>query len=156
MYYFKKFSETMPNKNKFYHCTKTIFSFSKCFEKVVFPKKPHWNLIFIILSGKMIFLFPENLILFFRCQQKDNLSQKITWKYDIFFKCPEKTVFPKSLYLNMTFFVISWIWFFFFFVISEKMVFLFCRKNDISSLEGKWKRMMIFIKKHMEIYMYKC
>ena len=39
MYYFKKFSETMPNKNKFYHCTKIIFSFSQCFEKVVFPKK---------------------------------------------------------------------------------------------------------------------
>ena len=130
MYYFKKFSETMPNKNKFYHCTKTIFSFSKCFEKVVFPKKPHWNLIFIILSGKMIFLFPENLILFFRCQQKDNLSQKITWKYDIFFKCPEKMVFPKSLYLNMTFFVISWIWFFFF----------FCNiwKDGISFLQKKW------------------
>ena len=66
--------------------------------------------------------------------------KKNTWKYDIFFKCSEKMVFPKNSRLNMIFFVIS-----------GKMVFLFSRKYDIFSLGGKWKN-MIFIKKRMEIW----
>ena len=52
-------------------------SFLKCSEKMVFPKKLHWNMIFlVVLFGKMIFLFPENMILFFRRKMKDDLSQK--------------------------------------------------------------------------------
>ena len=74
-------------------------------------------MIFILLSGKTIFLFPENMILFFRHKRKDDLSQKNAWKYDIFFKCPEKVVFLKNSCLNMIFFVIS-----------GKMVFLFFQK----------------------------
>ena len=97
-------------------------------------------MIFLVLSGKMIFLFPENMILFFRHKRKDDLSQKNTWKYDISFKCSEKMVFPKNLRLN----TIS-------FVISGKIVFLFSRKYDIFSLGGKWKK-MIFIKKRVEIW----
>ena len=31
----------------------------------------------VVLPGKMIFLFPENLILFFRRKMKDDLSQEI-------------------------------------------------------------------------------
>ena len=42
---------------------KTKFSFSKRREMMVFPKKSLWNLIFLVLSGNMIFLFPENMIL---------------------------------------------------------------------------------------------
>ena len=38
----------------------------------------------VVLSGKMIFIFPENMFLFFRWKIKDDLSQKNTWKYDIF------------------------------------------------------------------------
>ena len=53
-------------------------------------------MIFLVLSGKMTFLFPENIILFFRRNMKDDLSQKTTWKYDIFSKCPGKMVFPKK------------------------------------------------------------
>ena len=71
---------------------------------MVFPKNSHWNMIFrVALSRNMIFLFPENMVLFFRRKMKDGLSQKNTWKYDIFFKCPEKIVFPK----NMIFLVLS-------------------------------------------------
>ena len=129
-------------------CTaqKTIFSFSKCFENMVFPKKSHWNIIFLILSGKMIFLFPENMILFSRHKRKDDHSQKNTWKYNIFFKCSQKMVFPKNSRLN----TIS-------FVISGKIVFLFSRKCGFFSLGGKWKK-MIFIKKRMEIryFLYIC
>ena len=42
---------------------KIIFSFSRRPEKMVFPKKLRWNLIFLALSGKTIFLFSENMIL---------------------------------------------------------------------------------------------
>ena len=34
-------------------------------------------MIFLVLSGKMIFLFPKNMIFFFRWKMKDDLSQKI-------------------------------------------------------------------------------
>ena len=56
-------------------------------------------MIFFVSSGKMVFLFPENMILFFRRKMKDDLSEKITWKY-IFFKCSEKIVFPKKIALE--------------------------------------------------------
>ena len=101
-------------------------------------KKLHWNMVFLVLSGKMIFLFPENMILLFRLKRKVDLSQTNTWKYDVFFKCSEKMVFPKKSRLNMIVFVIS-----------GKMVILFSRIYNISSLDGKWK--MIF-----SVYMYKC
>ena len=97
-----------------YTARKTIFSFSKCSKKMIFPKKSHWDMIFLVASGKMIFLFPKNMILFFKRKMKDDLSQKNTWKYDIFFKCSEKMVFPRKMYWNMIF-LISW----------EKMVLLF-------------------------------
>ena len=42
-----------------------------------FQKKLRWNMVFLVLSGKMIFLFPENIILFFRRKMKDDLSQGI-------------------------------------------------------------------------------
>ena len=85
-------------------------------------------MIFFVLSRKMIFLFPENMILFFGHERKDDLSQKKknTWKYDIFFECSEKMVFPRNSCLGVIFFVIS-----------GKMVFLFSRKYDIFSLGGK-------------------
>ena len=63
------------------------------FKNMVFPKKLHWNMIFLVLSRTIIFLFPKYMILFFRLKGKDYFSQKNTWKY-IFFKCPEKMVFP--------------------------------------------------------------
>ena len=43
-----------------------------------FPKISHWNMIFlVVLSGKMTFLLPENMILFFRWKMKDDLYQEI-------------------------------------------------------------------------------
>ena len=58
-------------------------------------------MIFLVeLSGKMIFLFPENMISFFRRKMKGDLSQKNAWKHDIFFKCPKKMVFQKKLTLE--------------------------------------------------------
>ena len=67
------------------------------------------------LLGKMIFLFPGNIILFFRRKMKDDLSQKNTRKYDIFFKCSKKMVFLKNSHWNITFLA----------VLSGKIIFLF-------------------------------
>ena len=41
-----------------------------------FPIKLRWNMIFLALFGKIIFLFPENMILHLRRKMKDDLSQK--------------------------------------------------------------------------------
>ena len=38
--------------------------FFKCSEKTVFPKKSHWNMIILLSSGKMTFLFPPKKICF--------------------------------------------------------------------------------------------
>ena len=65
-------------------------------------------MIFLVLSGKMIFPFPENIILFFRQKMKDDISQNNTWKYDIFFKCAEKMVFPKQIALEYDLSCIIW------------------------------------------------
>ena len=67
---------------------KAIFSFSRRPEKMVFPKKLRWNMIFLVLSWKVIFLFPENMILPLVRKMKDDLFQENTRKY-ISFKCSE-------------------------------------------------------------------
>ena len=80
-------------------CTarKIIFSFSKCSEKIIFPKKQkqkqkksQWNIVFLVSSGKTIFLYPENMILFFRRKMKDDVSQKeymeVWYVFQIFWK----------------------------------------------------------------------
>ena len=72
-----------------------------------------------------MFLFPENMILHLRRKMKDDLSQKNTRKYDIFFKLSEKMVFL---------------------VLSGKMVF-FSGKHGIFSLDRKSG--MNFLKKYM-------
>ena len=53
---------------------KTTFSFSRRPENMVFQKTLRWNMTFLVLSGKMIFLFPENMILRLRRKMKDDLS----------------------------------------------------------------------------------
>ena len=101
-------------------------------------------MIFLVLSGKMTFLFPKNIILFFRRKMKDDLSQKNTWKYDVFFKCSEKVVFPKKSHWNVIFLV----------ALSGKMILhfpknmiLFFRqkmKDDLSQKENTWKYGIFF------------
>ena len=62
------------------------------------------------------------MILFFRQKMEDDLSQKNAWKYDIFFKCFEKMVFPKKILWKDGIFYLQ-IWYFFF---GRKM------KDDLS------------------------
>ena len=52
-------------------------------------------MIFFVLSGKIMFLFPRNMILYLGRKMKDDLSQKNTRKYDIFLNLSEKMVFSK-------------------------------------------------------------
>ena len=58
--------------------------FFKCSERMVFPKKSHCNMIFLLSSGKMAFLFPKNVIFFPRTETKRWSFSKNTWKYDDF------------------------------------------------------------------------
>ena len=105
-----------------YTARKNTISFSKCSEKMIFPKKWHWNGIFLVFSGNMIFLFPKNMMLFVRRKRKDDLSPK-----------------KKKIHENMLSSNVLKRWFFqnnltgnmIFFVISGKMVILFQRKHDI-------------------------
>ena len=80
-------------------------------------------MIFLVLSGKMIFLFSENMMLFFRHKTKDDLSQKkyleilyflyIFWKDDLSKKiAPEHDLFCNIWKDGISFF--QKIWFFFF------------------------------------------
>ena len=92
-------------------------------------KKLHWNMIFLVSSGKRIFLFPENMILLFRRKMKDHLSQKNMWKYDIFFKYSENIVSPKKSHWNIIFLLSS-----------GKMAFLFFRENMIFFLRTENER----------------
>ena len=101
-----------------------MFSFSRRPEKMVFPKKSSWNKIFLVLSGKMIFILPDNMILPFRRKMNDDLSQKI--RGNIFSSNTLKRwSFQKELRWDMIFLVLS-----------GKMVFS-SQKHDIFSLGGK-------------------
>ena len=84
----------------YFTARKTIFSFSRRPEKMVFPKQLRWNMIFLVSSRKMIFLFPENMILPPDGKLKMIFLKKVTWKYDIFFKCSEKMVFSRRITLG--------------------------------------------------------
>ena len=88
---------------------------------MVFPKKSHWDMIFLLPSGKMAFLFPENTIFFLRTENERCSFSKNTWKYDVFYMFGKdgvsfsykyemtlllkkaKMIFSRKIYLKMTF-----------------------------------------------------
>ena len=47
--------------------------FFRCFEKIIFSKRPHWNMSFLVLSAKMVFFFPGYI--FFERKKEDDISQ---------------------------------------------------------------------------------
>ena len=61
-------------------------------------------MIFLVLLGKIMFLFLENMIL----TLKDILFQKSTRKYDIFFRPSEKKVFSKGTVPGHDLYCIIW------------------------------------------------
>ena len=118
---------------------KTIFSFSRRPEKMVFQTTLHWNMIFLVLSGKMIFLFPENMILRLKRKMKDNLSQN---------KIHENMIFSSN-FLKRWCFQKGPCWNMIFPVLSGKVV-CFSQKHDLFSLGRKWKT--AFLRKYMETW----
>ena len=81
IFFFKMEDDFSQKKKK----KKKTFVCSKCSKKIVFQKKLHWNMTFLVLSRKMIFLFNEYMILFFRQKMKGNLSKKKYMEIMIYF-----------------------------------------------------------------------
>ena len=79
------------------HCTRNHISFFRTSWKDGLSKKIALEYDLPCIIGKDIFLFPESMILYLRRKMKDDLSQKNTRKYDVFFKLSEKIVFPKRV-----------------------------------------------------------
>ena len=92
---------------------KTIFSFSRRPEKMVFPKKSRWNMIFLVLLGKMIFLFPENMI----------LPPDGKWKIIFLKKIHGNMIFSSNVLKRWSFQKRLLRWGMIFIVLSGKMVF---------------------------------
>ena len=95
-------------------------------------------MIFLVLSGRMIFLFPENIMLPLRRKMKDDLSQKNNNKKtkkkhgNMIFSSNvlKRWSFQKELSWGMTFLVLSGRWYFF----PKNMIFFLERKvrDDLS------------------------
>ena len=78
---------------------KTIFSFSRRPEKMVFPKKSSWNMIFLVWSRKVIFFFPENMIFFPWAGSERRSFSGNTWKHDA---SPSEEK-QETIYIGLTF-----------------------------------------------------
>ena len=122
----------------YFHCTKNHISFFQMFWKDSLSKKialiyDHWDMIFLVSPGKMIFVFPENMILLFRRKMKDDLSQKIHRNMIYFSNVLKRWSFHENRSRTWSFFYHRERWYFFFL------------KIWYFSTDGKWK--MIFRKK---------
>ena len=84
-------------------------------------------MIFLVLSGKIIFPFPENMILPLDGKWKMIFLKKNTQKNDIFFKCSEKMVFSKRTALGHDISCIIWKDGIFF---PENMIFFPLRESE--------------------------
>ena len=116
---------------------KTVFSFSKCSEKMVFSKKVHWNMIFLVSSGKIIFLFNENMILLFR-QKMWSFSKKIHGNMIFSSNVLKRWSFQKNRTGIWSFLYHQEKWHF---ILSKKWYFFYTRKLK-----------KVFFKKYMKIW----
>ena len=85
----------ISSQHKCHAARKIVFSFSTRPEKMVFTKKSRWNIIFLVLLRKIMFLFLENIILTLGGKWQMIFFKKNTRKYDSFFRSSEKKVFSK-------------------------------------------------------------
>ena len=117
---------------------KPYFLFPNVLKRWSFQKK--WTGIWSFLYHQERWYFFSPKIWYYSLGRKWKMVflKKNTWKYDIFFKCSKKMVFPKNLCWNM----ISYI--------MRKDPISFSQKCDIFFTDRKWK--MIFLKKYMEIW----
>ena len=105
---------------------------------MVFPERLCWNMIILVLSGKIIFLFPENMILHVRRKMEDDLSLKIHGNMIFFSNLLKRWSFQKGPRRLMIFLVLS-----------GNMVF-FSQKLDLFFLGRRWKT--AFLRKYMETW----
>ena len=105
---------------------------------MVFPERLCWNMIILVLSGKIIFLFPENMILHVRRKMEDDLSLKIHGNMIFFSNLLKRWSFQKEPRRLMIFLVLS-----------GNMVF-FSQKLDLFFLGRRWKT--AFLRKYMETW----
>ena len=126
---------------------KAIFSFSKCSEKMIFPKNRTRIWSFLYYQERWYFFFPK--ISYYSLDGKGKMIflKKNIWNYDIFFKCSERWSFQKKYIGIWTFLYYLERWYFFprktwYFLFGRKM------KDDLSrEINGN----MIF-----SVYVYKC
>ena len=110
---------------------------------MIFQKKLRWNMIFLVLSGKTMFLFPENKIWHLRRTMKDDISQKkIHGNMTFSSNFLKRRSLQKGPRRDMIFLVLSGKMVFF----PENMIFF--------SLGRKWE--MTVLKKYMEIWYFLC
>ena len=119
---------------KVYTVQKTIFSFSRRPEKMVFPKLSRWNSIFSVLSGS----FSQKYDLTRRRKMKDDLSQKEIDGNKIFTSnVLKRWSFQNGTHWDMIFVVLLERWYFF----PGNMVFFPWTENE---------RVVNFLKKYSE------
>ena len=110
---FKEVGHRSDRSSSHLTARKTIFFFFQIFWKDGISKKialkSFWKYheIFLVLSGKMIFLFPENMILFFRRKMKDDIFQKKYMEIWCFLQMFWKDGLSKKIALEYDLFVIS-------------------------------------------------
>ena len=95
-----------------------------------------------IISGKIILLLPENMILHLRWKMKDDLLKKIHVNMIFSSNFLKRWSFQKGPRRDVIILLLS-----------GEMVFL-SQKHDILSLGRKWE--MTFLKKYMEIWYFLC
>ena len=118
---------------------KLYFFFSRRPEKMVCPKNLWWTMIFLVLLGHMIFLFPENMILPLTPKMKLDISQrkkKIHGNMIFPSNVPKRWYFQKGLRWGMIFLVLSGKMVFF----PKNMVFFPWEKSEGRSFSrNTWK-----------------
>ena len=129
-----------------YTARKNIFYFFKCSEKMLFPKKLGWNMIFLVLPGRWYFLFPKILSYSLDGKWKMMFVKKIHG--NIFSSnVLKRWSFQKKSCWNMIFLVLSGKAVFF----AKKIWYFFFGQNMKDYLSQVIHGNMIF-----SVYMYKC
>ena len=100
-------------------------------------------MIFLVLSEKMIFLFPENMILHLRRKMKDDLSQKKYTEIWYFLQ----TFWKDGLFRKSR----AGTWYFLYYL---ERWFFSPRKHDTFFLGRKWET--TFLRNYMEIWYFLC
>ena len=88
-------------------CKENHISFSRRPERMVFRKKLDWNMIFLVLFGKIMFIFLENMILTFDRKWKVIFFKKIQRNIVFSSGLPQRRSFQKGPRRDVIFLVLS-------------------------------------------------